>query len=51
MDLCIELAVGIIERWEKKVNHDEMLSSHLGDVIILNVVRIRLDSGSSNHRI
>ena len=48
MDMCIVLALGIIERWEKKVNHDEMLISHLGDAIILNVVRFRLNLGSSN---
>ena len=45
--------VGPLNNWKvgKKVNHDEMLSSRLGDAIILNAIRIRLDSGSSNHRI
>ena len=51
MDMCIVLALRIIEMWEKMVNHEEMLSSCLGDAIILNVVVIQLDSGSSNHRI
>ena len=51
MDMCIVFSLQIIERWKKKVNHKEMLSSWLGDAIILDVIKIRLDLASSNNRI
>ena len=45
--------VGPSNNWKvgRKVNHEEMWSSRLGDAIILNAVRLQIDSGSSNHRI